>query len=79
MSTSLTILSVKLASENGHRVLGVAYAEPSSNTLGVAEFIENDLFSNLEVIILESELRSLLPYFFFKKNNNIDLGSAIET
>ena len=50
MSTSLTIMAVKLATENGQRTLGVAYAEPSSEILGVTEFIENDQFSNLEVI-----------------------------
>ena len=49
MSDSLTILAVKLVTENNRRILGVAYAEPSSDILGVAEFIENDQFSNLEV------------------------------
>ena len=49
MSHSQTILAVKLATEKGQRVLGVSYAEPSSEILGVAEFIENDQFSNLEV------------------------------
>lgn len=49
VSNSLTILAVKLANENGQRILGVAYAEPSSEVLGVTEFIENDQFSNLEV------------------------------
>lgn len=51
MSDSLTILAVKLASENSQRILGVAYAEPASEKLGVAEFIENDQFSNLEVCV----------------------------
>lgn len=49
MSNSQTIVAVKLSTEKGQRVLGVAYAEPSSEILGVAEFIENDQFSNLEV------------------------------
>ncbi len=51
MSTSLTIMAVKLSSENGQRTLGVAYAEPSSDILGVTEFVESDQFSNLEVCI----------------------------
>ena len=49
MADSLTIMSVRLATENGQRKLGVAFNEPSSEQLGVAEFIENDQFSNLEV------------------------------
>ena len=49
MSNSLTIMAVKLIAESGQRKLGVAYAEPSSEVLGVSEFIENDQFSNLEV------------------------------
>ena len=49
MSSSLTIIAIKLIIENGQRKLGVAYAEPSSEKLGVTEFIENDQFSNLKV------------------------------
>lgn len=49
MSSSLTIMAVKLSSESGQRTLGVAYTEPSSELFGVAEFVENDQFSNLEV------------------------------
>ena len=49
VADSLTMMAVKLTSENGQRLLGVAFNEPSSEHLGVAQFIENDQFSNLEV------------------------------
>jgi len=48
VADSLTMMAVKMASENGQRVLGVAFNEPSSEHLGVAQFIENDQFSNIE-------------------------------
>lgn len=51
VADSLTMMSVKLATENGQRILGVAFNEPSSEHLGVAEFFENDQFSNLEVYV----------------------------
>jgi DNA mismatch repair protein MSH2 len=50
MSDSHTIMAVRLFAGSGQRMLGVAYAQPSSEILGVTEFIENDQFSNLEVI-----------------------------
>lgn len=53
MASSLTIMAVKLTTENGQRVLGIAYAELSSERLGVAEFIENDQFSNLEAVVVQ--------------------------
>lgn len=56
MASSLTIMAVKLTTENGQRVLGIAYAELSSERLGVAEFIENDQFSNLEVCAYNNDV-----------------------
>ena len=42
-------MAIKLTNENGQRMVGVAYAEPSLHTLGVSEFLENDQFTNVEV------------------------------
>lgn len=42
-------MAIKLTNENGQRLVGVAYAEPSLHKLGVSEFLENDQFSNVEV------------------------------
>ena len=47
--TSTCVMAVKLTNENGQRMVGVAYAEPSLHKLGVSEFLENDQFSNIEV------------------------------
>ena len=42
-------MAIKLTNENGQRMVGVAYAEPSLHALGVSEFLENDQFTNVEV------------------------------
>ena len=47
--TSTCVMAIKLTNENGQRLVGVAYAEPSLHKLGVSEFLENDQFSNVEV------------------------------
>lgn len=47
--TSTCVMAIKLTNENGRRMVGVAYAEPSLHKLGVSEFLENDQFSNVEV------------------------------
>ena len=47
--TSTCVMAIKLTNENGQRMVGVAYAEPSLRKLGVLEFLENDQFSNIEV------------------------------
>ena len=42
-------MAIKLTNENGQRMVGVAYAEPSLHSLGVSEFLESDQFTNVEV------------------------------
>lgn len=34
---------------NDYQIVGVSYADASVKEIGVAEFIDNDLYSNLEV------------------------------
>ena len=35
--------------KDGVKTVGVAYADTSAREMGVAEFVDNDLFSNTEV------------------------------
>ena len=51
--TSTCVMAIKLTNENGQRMVGVAYAEPTQRKLGVSEFLENDQFSNVEVYMQE--------------------------
>ena len=49
MATSTSVIAVKLTNEAGQRMVGVAYADACMQRLGVAEFLDSDQFSNLEV------------------------------
>ena len=49
MSSSTCVLAIKLTNEGGQRLVGVAYADACMRRLEVAEFIDNDQFSNVEV------------------------------
>ena len=51
--TSTCVMAVRLGGEARQRTVGVAYAEPAERRLGVAEFLDNDEFSNLEVMCLK--------------------------
>jgi DNA mismatch repair protein MSH2 len=42
-------MAVKLTSKSNTRTIGVAFADASIREIGVAEFIDNDMFSNTEV------------------------------
>lgn len=43
------VMSLKVATKDGSRTVGAAFADVTSRSLGVAEFADNDLFSNTEV------------------------------
>ena len=47
------VMAVRLGGEARQRTVGVAYAEPAERRLGVAEYLDNDEFSNLEVMCLK--------------------------
>lgn len=55
--TSPIVMAIKLASAPAVttgakaklKMVGVAFADTSARELGVADFVDNDLFSNLEV------------------------------
>jgi hypothetical protein len=44
-------MAIKVVSSSAAKVktLGVAFADPTLRELGVADFVDNDLFSNMEV------------------------------
>lgn len=49
MLAAPVIMSVKLVVKEGVKTVGVAFADTSQMSMGVGEFVDNDLFSNLEV------------------------------
>ena len=53
------ILALKVIEKEGKKVVGVAFADTSLGKLGVAQFDDNDLFSNTEVSTLSFLSRTL--------------------
>ena len=49
METAPIVMAVKLSSKGESKMVGVAFADASNREIGVAEFLDNDLFSNTEV------------------------------
>jgi len=45
------VIAVKLANENGQRIVGVAYVDAMLRRLGVCQFVDNEQLSNVEVFI----------------------------
>lgn len=48
------LIAIKVATREKTKVVGVAFADASVRQIGVAEFVDNDLFSNTEVLLCVS-------------------------
>ena len=64
------ILAVKVASKAGEaRAVGVCFADATTRELGVSEFVDNDLYSNFESMLIQLGVREcLLPSDAQKKD-----------
>lgn len=51
MLAAPVILALKVQVKDNVKTVGVAYADTSAQRVGVAEFVDNDLFSNTEVSV----------------------------
>ena len=61
VSTSPVVLSVKLGNRNDQKVIGIAYTDATINqTIGIAEFIDNESFSNFEALLVQLGVRECL-------------------
>ncbi|PWN51340.1 putative DNA mismatch repair protein MSH2 [Violaceomyces palustris] len=62
MTTSPIIMALKVSTKDGIKVVGAAFADATNRELGVAEFPENDLFSNTESLLIQLGVKEcILP------------------
>lgn len=47
------VMAVKLSNKGSERTVGIAFADASIRQLGVSEFVDNDLFSNTESLVIQ--------------------------
>ncbi|CAG8440794.1 12318_t:CDS:10 [Acaulospora colombiana] len=52
-AASPVVLSVKLASREGQKIVGVAFADTTIRELGLSEFVDNDLCTNFESLLIQ--------------------------
>ena len=50
LASSPIVIAVKLGSQRDHKIVGVAFVDATIRELGVSEFVDNELYSNCEVI-----------------------------
>ncbi|KAK6509383.1 MutS-like protein [Arthrobotrys musiformis] len=53
LDSSPIVLAVKVSAKVEGRVVGVAFADASVRELGVSEFVDNDLYSNFESLLIQ--------------------------
>ncbi|KAF7291906.1 DNA mismatch repair protein 2 [Mycena indigotica] len=60
--TPPVVMAIKLATSAASKTtaLGVAFADPTLRELGVADFVDNDLFSNLESLIIQLSIKEAI-------------------
>ncbi|KAK9473722.1 muts domain V-domain-containing protein [Dipodascopsis tothii] len=56
-TTAPVIMAVRLATRADQKVVGVCFADASVRELGVSEFVDNDLYSNLEALVIQLGVR----------------------
>ncbi|ORY74755.1 DNA mismatch repair protein MSH2 [Leucosporidium creatinivorum] len=60
MLAAPVILALKLSVKEGVKTVGVAFADTSRQDMGVSEFVDNDLFSNTEALLIQLGVKEVL-------------------
>lgn len=61
-SVSPIVCAVKIESTSSQTIVGVAYADATFRKMGITEFVDNDIYSNLESFIIQINAKEcLLP------------------
>lgn len=51
LSASPMVIAVKLDTRGNQKIVGVSFADATIREIGLLEFIDNELYSNFEVLI----------------------------
>ncbi|KAF3911672.1 hypothetical protein AA313_de0202885 [Arthrobotrys entomopaga] len=80
LDSSPIILSVKVSAKADQRVVGVAFADASVRELGVSEFVDNDLYSNFESLLIQLGVKECIVQANESKKDveNTKLRSVID-
>ncbi|EJT99314.1 DNA mismatch repair protein [Dacryopinax primogenitus] len=71
--SSPIVMAIKLATQDGARMVGVAYADASIREIGVSQFPDNDLFSNIESLVIQLGVKECLIQSD-EKRHDLDLA-----
>lgn len=58
--SSPVVIAVRVASKAEQKIVGVCFADASARELGVSEFADNELFSNLESLVIQLGVKEIL-------------------
>ena len=70
------ILAVKIQHKAEVRTVGVSFADASVRELGISEFVDNDLYSNLEVRSSRDTPQPSIISRTFLSSRSLPLGSC---
>ncbi|KAI0399457.1 DNA mismatch repair protein msh-2 [Xylaria palmicola] len=69
------ILAVKISAKaNEARSVGVCFADASVRELGVSEFLDNDLYSNFEALLIQLGIKECLVQFDKAEEKDVELA-----
>lgn len=86
MDQNPVVLSLKIQSKADQKTVGICFIDASSRTIGISEFVDNDLFSNLESVIIQLGIKEcVIPASNTKvegagagKNPDFDMLKVVE-
>ncbi|KAG2175155.1 hypothetical protein INT44_007643 [Umbelopsis vinacea] len=53
LTSAPVVMAVKLAATAEHKIVGVSFADASIREIGVSEFVDNELYSNFESLLIQ--------------------------
>lgn len=70
------VVAVKVTTKSEQRTVGVSFVNGANREVGVSEFLDNDLFSNLESMVIQLGARECLLEKFMSASGSRDKSSA---